>query len=126
MWVSFSVEEHNMPTIDDLKRKIDELEHENRSFKEAEEALRRSEDKFYRVFHASPIGMVITKLTDGTVVELNRAFSNITGFEREPSLGQTSVSGGFWPSEADREAAVLALKTKGAFYDREIKFGDVE
>jgi len=51
--------------------------------------LLRSDPLFYRVFHDSPVSMVITTLTEGRYVEVNRAYAELLGYEPEELLGQT-------------------------------------
>jgi len=48
-----------------------------------------SDPLFYRVFHDSPVSMVITTLTEGRFVEVNRAYADLLGYEPEELLGQT-------------------------------------
>lgn len=50
--------------------------------KDAERALRRSVRQFRTLFEQSPAGIVLTDL-DGTVRDVNRAFSQITGYTRD-------------------------------------------
>jgi PAS domain S-box-containing protein len=64
--------------------------------KQAEEALRKSEEKFSRFFFSSPTWLGFTKLHDGRFLEVNHAFERITGFSREETIGRTSLEIGLW------------------------------
>lgn len=74
---------------------------------EAEEALRRSEEKFSKAFHASPDSIVITRAADGTYIDVNEAFQEITGYSRSEVIGRSSTEIGIW---ADADARMVMLK----------------
>src|SRR5439155_15744072 len=50
--------------------------------KAAEEALRKSEEKFKELYELSPLGMAQVNW-DGSFVQVNSAFANIVGYTRE-------------------------------------------
>ncbi len=74
---------------------------------EAEEALRSSEEKFSKAFHASPDSIVITRAVDGTYIDVNEAFQEITGYSRNEVIGKSSTEIGIW---ADADARMVMLK----------------
>ena len=55
--------------------------------KQAEEALRASEERFRVTFEEAPVGMVIG-VGDGVVVKANRAACRMTGYTEEELIGQ--------------------------------------
>src|SRR5262249_31808282 len=59
--------------------------------KNAEEALRKSEDRFKKAFTASANPASITTLEDGLYIDVNDSFIKSTGYTREEILGRTSV-----------------------------------
>ncbi len=65
------------------------------SHKRAEEALRRSEEKFSKAFEASPAMITIVGIADRQYIEVNRAFEKHTGFQRSEVIGRSisEVSG---------------------------------
>lgn len=59
--------------------------------KQAEEALKASEEKFAKAFHASPNAAFIQRVADHRYLEVNDAFCRLTGFERAEVLASTST-----------------------------------
>jgi PAS domain S-box-containing protein len=59
------------------------------SHKRAEEALRRSEEKFSKAFEASPAMITIIGISNRQYIEVNRAFEKHTGFERAEIIGRS-------------------------------------
>jgi PAS domain S-box-containing protein len=90
--------------------------------KAAEKALRDSEQKFRTAFHANPEAMSITTLADGVYLDVNDAFSRVTGFAREDVVGRKSSDVGSWVEKEDRERLVEGLKAKGRVESMEISF----
>lgn len=81
--------------------------------KEAEETLRRSHERFVRVFHAIPTPAGITRLRDGTFLDINESFLEMTGYAREEVVGHTSVELRLWSSERERDEYIARLREKG-------------
>lgn len=82
-----------------------------------EEALAMSEEKFFKAYHATPDGIALTREADGMIVEINAAYSRITGHSASDALGKTTVALGLWPSEQERNAAVRELRASGRTRD---------
>lgn len=57
----------------------------------AEDALRESEGRFARAFHASPVALGIIRLRDERFVEVNERFLELLGFQRNEVLGRTAA-----------------------------------
>jgi PAS domain S-box-containing protein len=80
----------------------------------AEEALRQSEEKFAKVFHASPDGIVIARLEDGMVLDLNESYERLLGHARQEAVGRTTVELGVWARPEQRGRFIEAVKAKGS------------
>ncbi len=88
----------------------------------AETALRSSEERFRKVFHASPVAIVTTSLSEGRIIEANDSYWKLAGLDPEKSLNKTSVELGIWVSEEDRNKFTEKLKQEHSIYDPEYKF----
>lgn len=62
----------------------------------AEEALRLSEGKFASVFAQCPDIMMIARLSDGSILDANRAFTELTGLSAEEAIGKTPAQLNLW------------------------------
>lgn len=58
--------------------------------KKMEEALRLSEERFSKYFHNSPDIMVLSDIETGEYLDVNQAFLNTFGYERNEVIGNTA------------------------------------
>jgi PAS domain S-box-containing protein len=86
----------------------------------AEAALRESEQRFIRLFHANPLPMTITSLRDGRYLEVNDAVVRHSGFTREELLGRTKSEIGLRVVAANREEMMRRLNAEGRVRDVEV------
>ena len=82
--------------------------------KAAERELRRSQQTFFKLFHASPIPAATTRLSDGMMLEANDAWLRLFGFAREDVTGRTTATLGIWHDLADRERISLEVAGNGS------------
>ena len=82
----------------------------------AEEALRESEERFSKAFHANPAPISITRLADGRFLDVNAAFLALTGYAREDVIGRTSLELRLIGS-VQRDELVDRLRRSGAIPD---------
>ncbi len=92
------------------------------AYKKAEEALRRSEEKFSKIFRSSPDWMAISTLEDGRLIDVNDAFLRITGYSREEVIGKTSAQLGLWVDPEERRRVVELLREKNEIRNHEARF----
>jgi PAS domain S-box-containing protein len=90
--------------------------------KAMEERLRRSEEKFSKVFRSSPDWIVISTLADGRFVDVNDAFLRITGYSREEVIGKTSTDLNLWADYSERAETVRLLIEQGEIRNHEVRF----
>ncbi|KUG24657.1 phytochrome, two-component sensor histidine kinase [hydrocarbon metagenome] len=84
--------------------------------------VKTQEEKFSKAFHSSPYAIMITRLTDGQIIEVNEGFSNITGYQRDEVRGKTTPALHLWDKDEDRALVVNELSTRGKLQQREFPF----
>jgi len=82
--------------------------------KRAERLLTESERRFSKIFHASPVPVVISEPADGRYVEVNQAWVSFFGYARDEVLGRTPVEIGVWMSPEDRSDFAMRLAAGGS------------
>ncbi|MFZ4617030.1 MAG: histidine kinase N-terminal 7TM domain-containing protein, partial [Rectinemataceae bacterium] len=90
--------------------------------KNSRNRLHDSEEKYSVAFRSSPYAITITDIKDGRFVEVNDAFQAISGFTREETLADSSVSLGLWAELKDRNSVVSTLLAGGEVAGREFCF----
>jgi diguanylate cyclase (GGDEF)-like protein/PAS domain S-box-containing protein len=111
------------------RRLFAELETDLGTRREVEEALRISEEKFFKAFHYNPDAILITRARDGKLVEVNEGFSRLTGYTRAEALSSSSIQLALWADPADRNRIVALLRAEDRVQNLEYSFrtktGDV-
>jgi two-component system cell cycle sensor histidine kinase/response regulator CckA len=90
--------------------------------KRADKALRESMELFRLTFQTSPDAININRLEDGMFVNINDAFTRLTGFTRKDVIGKTSLSLHIWHNPADRKKLIRGLRENGFFSNLEARF----
>jgi len=90
--------------------------------KRAEAALKLSEEKFEKVFRASPSLIAITLLDDERFVEVNDSFVAASGYTREEIIGKTAAELNLWVNADTRNRMISLLRDQGAFNNYEYEF----
>lgn len=90
---------------------------------EALERLRRSEERFAKAFRLSPLNMSITRLSDGTFLEVNEA-TGLAGLSIEALKGRTALEAGTWLTPEARQAFVARLQEEGRLHGFETQMRD--
>jgi PAS domain S-box-containing protein len=88
--------------------------------KQAEEALRNSEERFAKAFRASPHPVVISEMDTGRVVDVNDAACQMFGYCKEEVVEQTTLQIGLWHSLDERARYLELLKRQGSVRDVEV------
>ncbi|MCA9449100.1 MAG: PAS domain S-box protein, partial [Candidatus Omnitrophica bacterium] len=88
----------------------------------AEQRLRESEDRFEKIFLCCPESVSIARLSDGTLLEINDAFLEWTGHERDQVLGKPSLEIDLWKDPGDRKKFVDELKENRSLRNYEAEF----
>jgi diguanylate cyclase (GGDEF)-like protein/PAS domain S-box-containing protein len=75
----------------------------------AQQAVRASEERYRTVFDTSPTSIIVGRLSDGFVIDTNKTYLDLSGFERDQVIGHKTTEIGFWRNAADRKKMVDAL-----------------
>jgi diguanylate cyclase (GGDEF)-like protein/PAS domain S-box-containing protein len=87
-----------------------------------EELLRRSEERFEKIFQSSPDAIVISRLKDGRYLEVNQRWLELFGFTREEAIGRTAFELGVWVDPAERARFVTEVEQRGTVKNFETRF----
>ncbi|MEW6183015.1 MAG: PAS domain S-box protein [Bacillota bacterium] len=90
--------------------------------KKMEQDLRLSEERFRKVFDASPNPILITVLESGRIIDVNQAFLDKTGYTREEVISRTPVGLGFI-DQSQREALIQTVTKTGSASGVELRIG---
>ena len=92
--------------------------------KQAEIALKESEQRFATVFRESPVACGIVSL-DGVFLSVNEAFLRVMAMSADQVIGKTGVQLGFWKSQEERDAFFNRhLQSGGAVQNLPLEFKD--
>jgi PAS domain S-box-containing protein len=107
---------------DKLRNEIDER-------KLAEEAQKQNATLFRTVFETSPDAVVITRIEDSIIVDVNGGFSTYTGYDRGEVIGRSVLDIDIWKDLNQRKALLDEVFGKGFAHNWEANFqnkaGDV-
>lgn len=76
----------------------------------AENALSLSEAKFSGAFECNPDSVAIVRMSDGTIIDINQTFEEVTGYTRDEVVGKTSVELQMWVEPEQRAALFRELR----------------
>jgi PAS domain S-box-containing protein len=79
--------------------------------KQAEDALRQSEQRFAVAFRLAPGPMAVLALDGLRLLDVNDAFTAATGWRREEVIGRTEPDIGLWGGASREELATLVKQT---------------
>ncbi len=84
--------------------------------------VKTEEEKFAKAFRSSPYAMMLTRISDGQIFEVNDGFLNTCGYEYADAIGKKTVDLNLWDREEDRLAALHELSKTGKMQGREFQF----
>jgi len=90
--------------------------------KQAEEALKKSEEKFSKAFRQGPLSLTLTSIKDHRYIEVNQAFERMTGWRRKEVIGRTPFDIGLWVDPDEMVQLARRLLTEGSLRNVEAPF----
>jgi PAS domain S-box-containing protein len=92
---------------------------ENSRYKATKENLQESEELFRVLSEASPLIISISRVSDGTVLYINKAYSESLGYKNEDIVGKSALNVFYDPSE--RQTLMDKLNEQGFLRNYEIR-----
>ncbi len=83
------------------------------------EQLRQSEERFSKIFHASPAMAALTRFSDGKIVAANEAFVCGTGWTESEVVGRTALDLKLYARPEDRDEFLRLMQRQGCIRNRE-------
>jgi PAS domain S-box-containing protein len=80
------------------------------------------EEKFSKVFQSSPYAIILTRLSDGCIIDVNQEFVDLMGYQRDEAVGRNSLDLPLWQNKEDRDAVVAILLKQGRVRGMEHQF----
>lgn len=103
--------------VDALKRAEQELRASRAALQASEaryrHAFQTSESRYWAAFEVNPDPSGISRLDNGTYLEINAAFTRVLGYEREEVVGKTSSELQIFADQSDREKLAATLRRDG-------------
>jgi two-component system cell cycle sensor histidine kinase/response regulator CckA len=96
--------------LERLRRKTEDLEGKCRQL---EKALRESEERFHKIFHASSNMIAISTIKEGKMIDLNEASADLGGFKREELIGSISAEQKLWADPKQRDFVARKIQKEG-------------
>ncbi len=119
-----NLEVHGYPLFDAKGNVVQMIEYclDITERKQAEDALKESEEKFSKAFRCSPDTIAITTLKDNRLIEVNDSFVRVTGYTREELYNDSSIELNLWAKMEDRDKIIRMLREQGRVNNEEISF----
>jgi PAS domain S-box-containing protein len=89
--------------------------------KRAQDALLEREQRFSKMFHASPVATTLTTLADGQILDVNARFLELTGYSRDDLIGHSVQVMRLWGTPSERDRLLTELRERGSL--REVAVG---
>ncbi|MEZ0259018.1 MAG: PAS domain S-box protein, partial [Chthoniobacter sp.] len=89
--------------------------------RQAQEALRQSEEKFAGAFHASPNAISINRVKDDQFVDVNERWEDLFRISHGDAIGRTATELGICTSAAEHERIRMAIEGGIALRNQELQ-----
>jgi len=88
--------------------------------KESLDVILGLKERFEIIFEHSPDAILITRISDGLIVDVNHAFLNQSGYSREDVINKTTMELKGWVNAADRNMVIEKILDVGIISNIEI------
>jgi two-component system, cell cycle sensor histidine kinase and response regulator CckA len=90
--------------------------------KQAEEKLRKSEERFSRVFQSDVVAFGIAEMWSGRLIDVNNREAEFFGYARDEMIGRTSLELGLWVDHAERARLIGGISAGHPTASGEVAF----
>jgi PAS domain S-box-containing protein len=87
----------------------------------SEISFKQSEQRFSLAFRSSPAALLITSLSNGSIIEVNDSYCTFVGYSENELLGKSITGLNIWQDPSEREKMLKELIIKGSVNNLEIK-----
>ncbi|MBI4976313.1 MAG: PAS domain S-box protein [Spirochaetes bacterium] len=81
--------------------------------KTMENAVKFSEEKFATTFHSTPDAIIISRLSDTMIIDVNKGFEKLTGYTAEEAIGNSVANLNLWANDDTRNRFLHLLRIEG-------------
>ena len=89
---------------------------------QAEEKLKRSEEKFSKIFHVSPLIKTISRVADGRIIDVNEMFVKSSGYTRQEVIDQSIFDLDVWTDISRRDRMNVIARQNGGVENFEMDY----
>lgn len=86
---------------------------------EAERELKKANELFFKIFHESPIGIVISRLEDGAIIDCNNAYAEMVNYDRKELIGKSAAGLGIIAGKGGQDQMIQPLTVAGVVQEVE-------
>jgi PAS domain S-box-containing protein len=86
------------------------------------ERLAKSEEKFSKAFNDSPSVLILSRVSDGKILEFNETLLKLSGYTREEVAGHTVKEMGFWNHPEERAEVMKQFLIDGRIEEHDFEF----
>jgi PAS domain S-box-containing protein len=97
------------------------VEERTRELAQANEQIRQARDMFFTLFHSNPIPTSLTKVENGTFLNVNEAYLEFAGVQRDQLLGRSAPEMGLPVDASIRPRIIEQLRDLGIIENLELQ-----
>ena len=86
-----------------------------------QEELKNANKLFVKLFYESPVGIVISRLETGEIMDCNKAFADLINYSKSEMIGKTAVQLDILSSTAQRDEIISGIKSSRTVRDVEVQ-----
>ncbi len=105
-----------------LEREIAERARAEAAAKASAQRFRESDERFRKAFRSIPAHVLVVRLADMRILEVNESLVQNSGFSRAEILGRTTIELNLWADDASRDQFLELLRTQGFVHSFEAVF----